>query len=81
MSPSRDLFARDTQITPSKYQQLFTNTVTSEFAQFFLKCQISTALEIVLEPLMEQHSFTIVKKPQTATIFWQCIVNSFVTTY
>lgn len=51
-----------------------TDTVTCECAQLFLKSQIPAALEIVLEPLMEQHSFTIVKKPQTATIFLQCII-------
>lgn len=70
MKSSRNPFASDIQIIPSIYCQLF-KMVTSEFAQLFLKSQISTALQVVLEPLMEQHSSTIAKTPETATISLQ----------
>lgn len=59
----------------------WTDTVTSEFVQLTLKSLIRTALQIVSESLMEQHSSSIVKRPQGAAIFLQCTVNSFVTTH
>lgn len=72
-------FASDIQITPSNCCQLFkTDTVTSEFAQLFLARWIYIALQVVLESLMEQHSFLIDKTLKIATILLQLIENSFV---